>query len=141
MHWKKYFDPGDYLFAADLQDDSGGSIKATVTIASVEQGRLPVKGTSRSEKKPVLTFVGRKKKFACNKTNCSTIAALYGNRTEDWVGKRITLFATTCNGISGGIVDCLRVFPAIPSAKTAEAPPEKQEAAPTAADEDDGSQS
>ena len=134
MHYKKLFEPGDYLFAADLIDDATGKATTpTLTIAKVEQGHLPIQGTSRTERKPVISFAGAKKKLATNKTNCKTIAALYGNDTREWVGKRIALYATTCNGIQGGVVECIRVRPQVPppvQAGKATAPQPAPQAAP-----------
>lgn len=69
------------------------------------------------EKKPLLHLVDSKGReqlpFAANKTNCKTIAALYGNNPHQWVGKTITMFPTTTDA-GGETHDCIRVRPYIP---------------------------
>jgi hypothetical protein len=65
----------------------------------------------------VIYFRGSEKGFALNSTNGKTIAALYGNYTEGWAGKRITLFKSTTRNPDGtGDVDCIRVRPQEPKA-------------------------
>lgn len=46
-----------------------------------------------SDKKPVVYFKEKKKGLILNKTNAKAIAALYGAETDDWVGKKITMYA------------------------------------------------
>lgn len=98
----------EYIGAFDLVDAKGKPIDATVTIARVEAKTL----TNQKGKtlKPVIWFEGREKGFVANKTNCKTIAGMYGNRTEAWVGKRITLYPTTTS-VGGETVECIRVRP------------------------------
>jgi hypothetical protein len=43
-----------------------------------------------------------------NKTSAKAIADLYGPKTEEWKGKDIQLFATTCQAF-GKTVECIRV--------------------------------
>lgn len=98
----------DYICHFDLEGR-----EVTVEIREVKAGELAVQGTSRKTKKPVVYFVGKEKGLALNKTNGKTIAALYGNRTEDWTGKKITMFATT-TAFGGDTVECIRIKPGIP---------------------------
>jgi len=107
MDYRTMFD-SEYLGAWDLPRD------ATVTIAGVKAGQL-VGEKGRTAKKPIITFAGKQKAFAANKTNCRTIAAMYGTDTRQWVGKRITLYATTTE-FGGKQMDCIRVRPQVPSA-------------------------
>jgi len=107
MDYRTMFD-SDYLGAWDLPRD------ATVTIATVKAGQL-VGEKGRTAKKPIITFVGKQKGFAANKTNCRTIAAMYGTNTKEWIGKRITLYATTTE-FGGKQMDCIRVRPQVPAA-------------------------
>ena len=111
---RSFFDL-NYVAAFELKGKD-----ATVTIARVEQGKMPVIGTSRSEKKPVVYFNGSDRGLALNKTNARSIVALYGNKTEAWVGKRVTLFPTTTQ-FGGQTVECIRIRPKIPAAKGATA--------------------
>jgi hypothetical protein len=102
----------DYIGAWDL---AGRDV--VITIKSVTQGEL--KNGKSKNKKPIIKFCGadgkvRDKGFALNKTNCKTIAAMYGNDTRAWVDKKIKIFATTTS-FGSETVDCIRVRPGIPS--------------------------
>lgn len=108
--WRSMFDK-DYLGAWDFP----GGRDVTLVIAKVARGELTGEG-NRKTKKPVVWFKGTTKALAINKTNGSIIAALYGNDTRKWVGKAITLFATTTN-FGREIVDCVRVRPRAPQPK------------------------
>ena len=74
-----------------------------------------------TEKKPILYFEetkakaepGKEKRLVLNKTNAMTIAKMHGHETDDWKGKRITLFPTTVEAF-GQTVDCIRVRDTIP---------------------------
>jgi hypothetical protein len=92
---------------------------AVVTIESVKGGELTAVGGKKS-KKPIIGFVGKEKRMICNKTNAKTIAALYGNHVEKWVGKKIALYvSTTRDPSTGGDIPCIRVRPQAPAAKPA----------------------
>lgn len=104
----------DYIGAWDLKDRD-----VTVTISKVAGGTLVGLG-GRKAKKPVVFMRGTEKGFALNATNGKTIAAMYGNHVESWVGKRITLYKSMTRNPNGdGDVECIRVRPAIPAAKAA----------------------
>lgn len=105
MHFKLLY-PSQYLGAHDLQGKD-----ATVTIARVVVEEL--KTERGSERKPVLHFEKAEKRMVLNKTNATAIAALYGNETNAWAGKRITLYATPVSAF-GKEVEALRVRPTAP---------------------------
>src|SRR5882672_4889389 len=99
----------DFIGAWDLH---GGDM--TVTIKKVIGGQLTSIG-GRKSKKPVIYMAHTEKGFALNATNGKTIAALYGNFTEKWVGKQITLYKSMTRSPDGsGDVECIRVRPAMP---------------------------
>lgn len=98
----------DYIGAWDLKGRD-----VTVTIASVKAGEL-VGEKGRKAKKPIIRFERTDKAFAANKTNCKTIAAMYGNDTRKWVGRRITMYATETE-FGGNTVECIRVRPQVPA--------------------------
>lgn len=98
----------DYLGAWDLP--AGKDVVVTIAAISVEQ---LTNSRGKKEQKPVLTFDGKKKGVVMNKTNCKTIAALYGNDTAQWIGKRIALYATQTQ-FGNDTVDCIRVRGAVP---------------------------
>lgn len=105
--------PSKYLKADELEGD------VSYTISHVELEELG-QGVDK-ETKPVAYFTETDKGVALNKTNCATIAGLYGPETDDWAGKRITLFAQEVD-FQGRQVLAIRVrmrAPAAPSiAKT-----------------------
>lgn len=92
----------------------------TVEISAVKAGRLPAMQGRKATKKPILSFKGKEKTLVCNATNGATIAAMYGPRTEDWIGKRITLYGTTTS-FGGQTVECVRIRPKVPSGKSSDA--------------------
>ena len=105
---------GNYIKAADL-----GGRRINVTIESVELGEI------NGEKKLLMSFVGKDKKVAVNKTNSDTITDILGtDETDDWVGHRISLFPSKTT-FGGKRVDCIRVDVAVTpnGAKAAPAPP------------------
>ena len=115
----------------------------TVTITRVVAEEL--RNKQGANKKPVLYFNGTEKGFALNKTNGAIVAGMYGTRTEDWQGKRITLYA--CKVAFGpNEVDAIRVRPTIPKAKGKAIEPKpvdpemraKQDAAALAAEQEGG---
>lgn len=118
-HWKSMTDR-EYIFAFDLNGKD-----VTVTISRVEQGMLASTG-GRKTKKPVVFFEGKDKGLALNATNAKTIASLYGNYVEKWVGKQITLFPTTAT-MGGETVEAIRIRPSIPKQQVAKPVEEAKE--------------
>lgn len=111
-HYKSMYDK-DYLGSWELPP--GRDI--TVTIEGVKGGELTAVG-GKKNKKPIISFVGKEKKFVCNVTNAKTIAAMYGNFVEEWKGKRIALYVgQTRDPSTGGDIDCIRVRPTVPQSK------------------------
>lgn len=124
--------PNQYIGAADMQ---GKEVSLTISRV-VKEALRTEKGT---ENKPVVFFAemearhragkGENKRLVLNKTNAKTIAKLYGNETDSWPGKRVTLYATTCTAF-GQIVDCVRVrevAPPAPKRRQPEPPPAEDE--------------
>ncbi len=106
--------PSKYLKATDL-----GGQDRTVTISACVQDELGQ--GSEKEIKPILHFQGREKGLVLNKTNATTIAEVYGDDTESWIGRAIVLFAMTVP-FQGKLVPSIRVRiqsapqPAVPAA-------------------------
>jgi|SRR6185436_8561501 len=113
-----------YLYAYDLQGRD-----VTVTISKVVGGTLVGTG-GKSNKKPIVFFNGTKKGLALNITNARAIAAMYGGfKSEEWIGKKITLYPTTTQ-FGSQTVECIRVRPGIPKGKDtpiADPPPPERE--------------
>jgi hypothetical protein len=108
MHIKAMFDY-KYIGAWSLKGRD-----VTVEIRSVE--RTTLRNRQGADTKPVLYFVGSEKGFVCNKTNASAIEGMYGPETDDWIGKRITLYPDRTQ-VGPKLVDCIRVRPTAPAAK------------------------
>ena len=104
--FRKMFD-SEYLASWDLDDD------ITVVIAKVVAGEVGGHQGSDKQKRPIMYFEGAKKGMVCNKTNAKSIASLYGNDTDAWIGKKITLYVGECEAF-GEVMSCLRVRPAVP---------------------------
>ncbi len=98
-----------WLGAWDLQGRD-----AVVTIDKIVGAEITGDG-GKTSKKPLVYFVGKKKPLILNKTNLKALHAMYGTfKAAGLIGKRVTLFATTCRGAAGGTVDCVRIRPTIP---------------------------
>jgi hypothetical protein len=114
-HWRAMMD-SDWLRHVDIEGK-----EPTVTITRVVGGELTNVGGKKA-RKPILYFEGKEKPLAIGATIGKTIERMYGPKTEDWIGKRITLFTTTTNAMSGEIVGCIRVRPTVPVGKGQKAP-------------------
>lgn len=104
MDYRRMFDDKDHLYAYDLEGR-----ERTLEIERVVAGELTGE-KNRKSKKPMISFIGERKKLAVNKTNGKIIAKLYGYDTDRWVGQLITLYPTTTE-FGGETVDCIRVRP------------------------------
>ena len=93
--------PSKYLRAGDLDGDLLGTMKSLM-VEEINQ-----------EKKPVLYFREDTKGLVLNKTNGKIISSLHGDETDNWPGKKITLFPTEVD-FRGEIVDAIRVRRQIP---------------------------
>lgn len=112
--------PKEYIAAPDLQGKD-------VTLTIAELVREELRTDKGEEEKWTLHFAEMRarhaaqpkkainKRLVLNKTNAKTIMKLYGTETNDWLGRRITLYATTCQAF-GETVDCIRIRERIPAA-------------------------
>lgn len=94
--------PSRYLKAANIPQEN----PVTVRIDRVEQEDVGEKG--KKELKPVLYFIGKEKGMVLNKTNAKTLTNAYGEETDDWHGKAITIISTETE-YAGDMVPCLRL--------------------------------
>jgi len=132
-HWRSMMD-SEWLRACDL-----AGATPTVTIARVVGGTVVGEGGKKS-KKPVLFFVGKDKPLAIGATIGKTIQGMYGPKTEDWIGKRVTLYTTTTHSTGGEEVECIRIKNGIPSGSirgSTSAPAPKPEAPGAGFEEED----
>ena len=107
-HWKKMFNP-DYLGAWALEKGQ----EPILTIKSVKS-ELVTGDRGRKEELLVARFEEESQPMILNKTNCKTIQKIYKTpNTEDWVGKKIQVYATT-TPFGGEVVECLRIKECVP---------------------------
>lgn len=121
--------PSKYLKASDAEDSPVLTI-SHVKEESIGQG-------AQADMKWILFFEEEEKGLVLNRTNINTIAGMYGDDTDDWEGKKITLFATQVD-FQGKQVDAIRVRNRPP--KTKEAKPAKPAATAPAAEIDPDSE-
>ena len=94
--------PSDFVKADDLNGKD-----VTKTIKAVTMDELTMAG-GRKETRPVIRFSDAEKKLVLNKTNAVTIAGMYGKETDNWIGKKITMFPTETT-FGSDTVDCIRI--------------------------------
>jgi hypothetical protein len=89
--------PSTYLKAADLQDRNVPVVIDKVVMELIVD-----------EHKPVVYFQNHERGLVLNKTNANNIAHIYGDETDDWIGKEIILYPTIVD-FQGRSVDAIRV--------------------------------
>jgi len=135
--------PSKYLKSCDLKKD-GRTRDVTVSIVRIDLEDLPLRGTSKTKLRGVLTVAHRgrelDKQVVLNRTNADTIAKLYGRDTDQWIDKPITLYPTRVQ-FGRETVDAIRIrdkrpAPSQPRARDPEPDPDI-ELADHAAEHDD----
>lgn len=103
----------NYLYSFDLKGRD-----VTVTIRETKVAKV-TNAQKKEQKKPIVFFKESKdaRGLVLCKTNGKTIAAMYGNDTDGWAGKKITLFAAMVDAF-GQTVEAIRIRPTIPKATT-----------------------
>ena len=91
--------PSKYVAAVDM-----GGLARVLTISQITMETI---GQDGHDTKPVLYFQGAQKGMVLNKTNANVITILYGEETDNWIGKQIELYPTQTD-FRGEIVDCIR---------------------------------
>jgi len=94
--------PSRYVKAEDLSDD------VEVVIDRVDMEDFEDPQTKKQSKKPVCYFLNARKGLILNKTNAHLIGKLYGEETDDWKGKTVTLTVVDVEAF-GDIVSAIRV--------------------------------
>jgi hypothetical protein len=94
--------PPPHLEAADLGEENGDSLELTISkVGFDEVGEEKVT-------KGVVYFEEFSRGLVLNRTNGKRIIAQLGNETDDWTGKRITLYRSETD-FAGKTVPCIRV--------------------------------
>lgn len=109
--------PSKYVSAADLDEQD-----MVLTIASIDTQAFE-DGTT----KLVLFSHETTKGLVLNKTNARTIAAMYGDDTDEWSGRRITIYPTWVD-FAGKQTEAVRVRPKPPREKARAAEPSRSAA-------------
>lgn len=117
MKMSKLF-PSKYVKAADL---GGKHVTLTIEKLIVEE----LGHGAEKENKPVLYFHKATKGLILNRTNAMAVAALYGDESDHWTGKRITIYATRIRAF-GAMQDVIRVKNEIPAQPVPAAQPEER---------------
>lgn len=104
--------PSKYLKATDLDGKD-------VTLAMNYVEMMEMQG---QDEKPVLFFADTKKGLVLNVTNSRTIEDAYGDESDTWEGKMVTLYPSKTE-FSGRRVDCIRVKIPAPVALATEVEP------------------
>lgn len=110
--------PSNYIKADDLK---GRDVPVTIDTAKME--------TLGNDQKLILYFEGKEKGMVCNKTNFGRISYLYGDETDDWVGKKIILTSEFVE-FQGKTVKGLRVRPPVEQARQQPAQHQSENPAP-----------
>lgn len=98
--------PSKYLKASDAESGPIATMKSCTweTLKNRDE---------EDEEKPVLYFEEFEKGLVLNRTNAKTIQGLYGDDTQDWIGKRVQLTAVDVDAF-GQVQRALRVSPKKP---------------------------
>lgn len=107
VDWDELY-PGRFIKASDFKGKN-------VTLKIKEVNLEELEGDKGKQIKGVITFEKTEKQLALNKTNGICIRDMFGKKVQEWVGKRITLFASVWNGD-----DCIRIFGSPDIAETRE---------------------
>lgn len=98
MDYEKLF-PGRFLKSAEMDGRDW-----TLEIKGIRSEEIDGKP------KAILSFNGTKKEVVMNRTNAEALKLMFGRETNDWIGKRVTLFpATIADPFNGGTTKAIRV--------------------------------
>jgi hypothetical protein len=97
VDWDELY-PGRFLKATDFKGKN-------VTLKIKEVNLEELVGDKGAQVKGVVSFDKTEKQLALNKTNGICLKSMFGKKVQEWVGKRVTLFASVWNG-----EECIRVF-------------------------------
>lgn len=110
-----YATESKWLKAGDLKKD-GKAIKVKLTIDHAE-----VVEFKDNTKKLAVMFKGKAKGLVLNKTNAQLIAEQYGEDSNAWANKEVSIYPTTTD-FGGERVECIRVEQFVPEASDSDGP-------------------
>lgn len=95
--------PGRFLKSAQF---SGRDVTLTIKAVRTEE----LEGDKGKQVKPIVSFVERPLELVLNRTNGLSIRAMFGRETNDWIGKRVTLYPEKYHdNTTGEDTTCIRV--------------------------------
>lgn len=97
VDWDELY-PGRFIKASDLK---GKKVSLTISKVRVEE----LVGDKGPQMKGIINFEGKDKALALNKTNGLCLKAMFGRKVQEWVGHKVTLFASTWDGD-----ECIRIW-------------------------------
>lgn len=104
----KVFQPSTFLKHEDLEGQDW-----VVTIKGVTMDKI--KSQDGKEKDKFILHFNECKSLVLNKTNMTTLIKLFHtNESEDWVGKKITLYVKDDVEFGGELVSAIRIRPKQP---------------------------
>lgn len=111
--------PSKYLKADDLEDRDWSVTIKNVLIENIGQGE-------KKEEKLIIYFRELDKGLVTNRTNANIIEKLYGDETDEWIGKPVTLWPNHDVEFKGEIVSAIRIRSKAPQmSKAVPVKPEK----------------
>lgn len=113
--------PSKYLKADDVEEQGG---EVPVLIKSVRLEEMQ-DNEGAKEDKPVLYFNNVPKGMVLNKTNADRISAVYGDESDLWRGKPVTLYTEQVTAF-GKTTNAIRLRVAKPKVQAATAPAEPE---------------
>lgn len=105
------YDPGKYLKVNVLR---GHDVTLEIErvgrreIEDEQTGKPKVEGYVVFKRTPKMEAAQTPNFLTLNKTNGMALAAMFGDKVSDWVGKRVTLMPSRDLGLGGKMVDCIR---------------------------------
>lgn len=103
MKWESRF-KGDYISAAELGDK-----RPTLTISRITICRIEDDKKKKDVDKPVMWFKEIDRGWMYCKTTGHACAAMFGEDDEQWIGKRLTLYADPNVSFGGDQVGGIRI--------------------------------
>lgn len=97
VDWDQLY-PGRFMKAGEF---NGRRVTLKITAVDLEE----LEGDKGKQVKGVVAFERTDKQWALNKTNGICLKEMFGRKVQDWVGKRVTLFADQWDG-----EECIRVW-------------------------------
>ena len=116
MLWRTMY-PANYIAADDLPDDK--EFTWTISAVVAAEVELEYKGKRKKERKLIISFAkldeeAKKKgetpkRYMPCKTVARVIGRAFGQDTDQWVGKKLTLFRTRGNYFGEEDMPCVRI--------------------------------